>query len=39
MLDIPRGYFVTEDMKQEAYDDAPQRFAKMGFNISYVNGL
>jgi protein-L-isoaspartate(D-aspartate) O-methyltransferase len=33
-LDIPREYFVTVDMKDEAYHDQPQRFKKMGFNIS-----
>jgi protein-L-isoaspartate(D-aspartate) O-methyltransferase len=33
-LDIPREFFVTADLKDEAYIDHPLRFAKMGFNIS-----
>jgi protein-L-isoaspartate(D-aspartate) O-methyltransferase len=33
-LDIPREYFVTADLKEEAYVDHPLRFSKMGFNIS-----
>jgi protein-L-isoaspartate(D-aspartate) O-methyltransferase len=33
-LDIPREYFVTADLKDEAYVDHPLRFSKMGFNIS-----
>jgi protein-L-isoaspartate(D-aspartate) O-methyltransferase len=34
LLDIPREYFVTADLKPEAYLDNPLRFSKMGFNIS-----
>lgn len=34
LLAIPRGFFVTPDLKEEAYIDSPLRFAKMGFNIS-----
>jgi len=34
LLTIPREYFVTSDLKDEAYNDNPLRFAKMGFNIS-----
>jgi len=34
LLTIPREYFVTEDIKNEAYYDTPLRLAKMGFNIS-----
>jgi len=33
-LDIPREFFVTADLKDEAYIDHPLRFSKMGFNIS-----
>jgi protein-L-isoaspartate(D-aspartate) O-methyltransferase len=33
-LDIPREFFVTADLKDEAYVDHPLRFSKMGFNIS-----
>jgi protein-L-isoaspartate O-methyltransferase len=33
-LAIPREYFVTEDIKAEAYFDTPLRLSKMGFNIS-----
>jgi len=31
---IPREYFVSEDLKGEAYFDTPLRLSKMGFNIS-----
>jgi len=34
LLGIPREYFVTDELKSEAYVDHPLRFAKMGFNIS-----
>jgi len=34
MLKIPRGEFVTEDLKEEAYIDTPLRIASMAFNIS-----
>lgn len=34
LLTIPRGCFVTEDMRASAYSDEPLRFAKFGFNIS-----
>jgi protein-L-isoaspartate(D-aspartate) O-methyltransferase len=33
-LEIPREFFVTADLKDEAYTDHPLRFSKMGFNIS-----
>jgi len=33
-LSVPRGAFVTADLKDQAYQDNPLRFAKMGFNIS-----
>jgi protein-L-isoaspartate(D-aspartate) O-methyltransferase len=34
LLTIPREYFVTPELKEEAYNDHPLRFSKMGFNIS-----
>eukprot|EP01120_Amphizonella_sp_Union-15-10_P007828 TRINITY_DN2691_c0_g1_i4.p1 TRINITY_DN2691_c0_g1~~TRINITY_DN2691_c0_g1_i4.p1 ORF type:complete len:458 (-),score=91.86 TRINITY_DN2691_c0_g1_i4:95-1468(-) len=34
LLAIPREYFVTEELKAEAYVDHPLRFSKLGFNIS-----
>eukprot|EP01127_Copromyxa_protea_P013380 TRINITY_DN3591_c0_g1_i7.p1 TRINITY_DN3591_c0_g1~~TRINITY_DN3591_c0_g1_i7.p1 ORF type:complete len:501 (+),score=59.78 TRINITY_DN3591_c0_g1_i7:66-1505(+) len=34
LLAIPRAYFVTADLLQEAYVDMPLRFSRMGFNIS-----
>jgi len=34
LLVIPREFFVTPDLKDEAYNDNPLRFSKMGFNIS-----
>lgn len=34
LLAIPREYFVTDELKPEAYVDHPLRFSKLGFNIS-----
>jgi len=34
LLKIPRGEFVSEDLRDEAYIDTPIRVASMGFNIS-----
>jgi 2-polyprenyl-3-methyl-5-hydroxy-6-metoxy-1,4-benzoquinol methylase len=34
LLCIPREHFVTPDLRDEAYNDHPLRFSKMGFNIS-----
>jgi len=33
-LAVPRAEFVTPDLRDQAYQDNPLRFAKMGFNIS-----
>jgi protein-L-isoaspartate(D-aspartate) O-methyltransferase len=34
MLAIPRGLFVTDDVREEAYIDTPLRLAKHNFNFS-----
>ncbi len=34
MLAIPRGLFVTDDVRDEAYIDTPLRLAKHNFNFS-----
>lgn len=35
MLLLPRSYFLTPEVQQEAFNSPPVRLSKYGFNVSY----